>query len=172
MEEYMKEKCVYCNEDIDLEKDEHVPDAESIGDYWCVLCAKAETVRMLDEQIALKTIINKALHAFPKSFINHNNEIILNPKWNTYFILEGVDSELLFKCKMFEWLSRPIHKGLPTKAAHKMLDNFNYLLGTRFTRDDMELIYAELGNSTNHELTIEFVKSEYDMSLLKRVVDG
>jgi hypothetical protein len=34
----------------------------------------------------------------------------------------------------------------------------------------MELIYQKLGNSINHDLTIKFVKSGYDMNILKSEV--
>lgn len=127
-----------------------------------------EILTDLERQIALKSIINHALQVFPKAFINRANEIILVPKYNCYFMLDGVESELIFKCKMFEWLSRPICKGLPVKAANNLLERFNYLLGTNFTREDMGVIYGPLGNCVNRDLTIKFVESGYDMNLLER----
>ena len=127
-----------------------------------------QELKELERQIALKSIINRALNVFPKSFINSNNEIILVPKYNEFFLLENVESELIFKCKMFEWLSRPIAKGLHVRAANNVLGHFNYLLGTKFSREDMYLIYDRLGNSVNRELSIKFVESGYDLSLLER----
>ena len=41
------------------------------------------------------------------------------------------------------------------------------MLGTNFTREEMELIYERLGNSCNRELTEKFVGSGYDMKLLE-----
>ncbi|WP_405103091.1 hypothetical protein [Oceanobacillus sp. FSL H7-0719] len=125
-------------------------------------------VESLNEQIALKSIINHALQVFPKSFINHNNEIILEPRNNVYFRLDGIESELDFKCKMFAWLSRPIAKGLNRYWSSKLLKSFNELLNTHFTKDEMDQIYDRLGNDVNRELTIQFIKSNYDSFILER----
>lgn len=122
----------------------------------------------LKEDIALISIINHALHVFPKSFINNNNEIILEPRNNVYFRLEDVKTELDFKCKMFAWLSRPIAKGLNKYWSPKVLQSFNVLLGTNFTKDDMYKIYDRLGNDVNRQLTVRFIKSNYDFTLLER----
>ncbi|MMZ56679.1 hypothetical protein D1872_185820 [compost metagenome] len=124
------------------------------------------TVEQLDNEIALKSIINHALYVFPKSFINHNNEIILEPRNNVYFRLEKVNTELEFKCLMFAWLSRPIAKSLNKYWAPRVLDSFNQLLRTKFTKEDMYKIYDRLGNDVNRKLTIQFIKSNYDLTLL------
>ncbi|KAE8560252.1 hypothetical protein BJH92_10085 [Paenibacillus polymyxa] len=120
----------------------------------------------MDNEIALKSIIGHALHLFPKSFINHNNEIILEPRNNVYFSLNEVNTELDFKCKMFAWLSRPIAKELNKYWAPRVLDSFNQLLRTNFTKDDMYKIYDRLGNDINLKLTIQFIESNYDLTLL------
>lgn len=129
---------------------------------------KTEKIDNLNEEIALKSIINHALQIFPKSFINNSNEIILEPRNNVYFRLDGVNSELDFKCKMFAWLSRPIAKGLNKYWSPKVLNGFNRLLNTNFTKEDMYKIYDRLGNDVNRELTIRFIKSNYDLSILER----
>ncbi|MGE7828925.1 hypothetical protein [Paenibacillus sp. NPDC093718] len=122
----------------------------------------------LTEEAALKNIVSYALHAFPKSFINHNNEIILEPRNNVYFRLDDVHTELDFKCKMFAWLSRPIAKGLNKYWAPKVLSSFNQLLRTNFNKDDMNLIYDRLGNDVNRPLAIKFIESNYDLTILNR----
>ncbi|NUU52615.1 hypothetical protein HP548_00625 [Paenibacillus taichungensis] len=121
----------------------------------------------MNEEIAYKSIVNYALHIFPKSFINNSNEIILEPRNNVFFAL-NIKTELEFKCKMFEWLSRPIAKELNKYWSPRVLDCFNQLLRTNFTKDDMYRIYDLLGNSVNRKLTIQFIESNYDMELLKR----
>ena len=121
----------------------------------------------LDKEIALKNIINHALQAFPKSFINNNNEIILQPRNNVYFRLDDVKTALDFKCKMFGWLSRPIAKELNKYWSPKLLSSFNRLLNTNFTKEEMETIYDCLGNDINRERTIRFIESNYDFSLLE-----
>ncbi|MEN1938955.1 hypothetical protein AAIE21_26380 [Paenibacillus sp. 102] len=114
----------------------------------------------------VKELVDKALMYFPKSFVNSGNELIFEPKNNLYFRLEGVESELDFKCKLFAWLSRLISKGLSPYWSRKVLKSFNWLLGTSFTKEEMRLIYTYLGNGTNKALCVEFVKSNYDLSLL------
>lgn len=127
-----------------------------------------EKLSTLNEEIALKSIINHALQVFPKSFINNSNEIILEPRNNVYFRLEDVNTELDFKCKLFAWVSRPIAKGLNKYWSPKVLDSFNRLLNTNFTKDDMYKIYDRLGNDINRRLAVRFIESNYDMSLLER----
>lgn len=123
-----------------------------------------------DKETGLKIIINHALHAFPKSFINHNNEIILEPRNNVYFRLDEVESELDFKCKMFAWVSRPIAKGLNKHWAPRVLGSFNITKGTNFAKAEMETIYDMLGNDVNRKLCLRFIESNYDLSLLSRVL--
>ncbi|WP_231578309.1 hypothetical protein NYE80_24095 [Paenibacillus sp. FSL H7-0357] len=122
----------------------------------------------LSDQASLSNIINQALHAFPKAFINRNNEIILEPRNNVYFRLDGLSTELDFKCKMFAWVSRPIAKGLNKYWAPRVLRSFNEVMGTKFTKDEMYEIYDRLGNDVNRKLSIQFIESGYDMALLMR----
>lgn len=112
-------------------------------------------------------MISKALKVFPKSFIHRNNEIILEPRNNVYFRLDGVNTELDFKCKMFAWVTRPIAKGLNKYWAPRVLASFNELMDTNFTKDEMYLIYDRLGNDINRALTVKFIESNYDMGLLE-----
>ena len=114
----------------------------------------------------LVKIIEKAKKVFPNSFINDGNELILEPKNNLYFRLEGMKSELEFKCKLIAWLSRPISKGLSPSWQRKVLIRFNALLETNFTKEDMRLMYGRLGNDVNPALCVKFIESNYDLSLL------
>lgn len=116
----------------------------------------------------LDSYVRHALNVFPKSFINRNNEIILQAKNNVYFRLDDVESELDFKCKMFAWVSRPIAKSLNKYWWPRVLLSFNEYMGTNFTKDDMYKIYDRLGNDINRYLTILFIESNYDLSLLDR----
>lgn len=125
-----------------------------------------EVKSSVDEE--LTNIVAQALQVFPKSFINRSKEIILEPKNNVYFRLVDVRSELDFKCKMFAWVSRPIAKSLNKYWAPRVLKSFNELLGTNFTKDEMYEIYDRLGNDINRKLTIKFIESGYDMTLLMR----
>lgn len=116
----------------------------------------------------MKNIEERALNVFPKSFVNKSNEIILEPKNNLFFRLEDVNSELDFKCKMFAWLSRPISKSLNKYWSPRVLKSFNEFMGTQFTKNEMLQIYDRLGNDVNRKLTIRFIESNYDLSLLER----
>ena len=116
---------------------------------------------------------------FPGSFINRNGEFIAHPNSNQYFILHSCETLLDVQCKVLEWLSRAAYKTAPyqNKAANKrlhrfMLDGINRYLGTNFTHKDMELIYTYLGNACNHQHTIRFVESGYDMDVLREIANG
>lgn len=120
-------------------------------------------------------ITKKLAHAFPKSFINTALEFIAHEEANEWFRLEDCETELDVKCKLLEWLSRGAHKTCPFNRNLKnerfhnfMLNGINDFLGTDFTEQDIEVIYDRLGNRVNHALTVEFVNSGYDMSLLER----
>ena len=113
------------------------------------------------------------IDAFPNSFINERDEFIAHQKSNQYIILGNCESELDIKCKVLEWFSRPAHKTAPyvqewrNKAFHNlMLSGVNEFLGKDFSLEDMDLIYTYLGNACNHEKTIKFIQSDYDMSIL------
>ena len=119
-------------------------------------------------------VANKLTAAFPKSFINSALEFIAHKKANEWFRLEDGDNEFDVKCKVLEWLSRGAYKTLPFNSSVKnerfhnfMLDGINDFLGTDFTESDIEEIYTYLGNRCNHEKTVRFVESNYDMSILK-----
>ena len=112
-------------------------------------------------------------NAFPDSFVNHNGEFIAHKRANEYFNLVDCETELDVKCKVLEWFSRGAYKTEPfhfvseNKRFHAfMLKGINKFLGTNFTEDDMELIYTYLGNRCNHEKTVKFVESGYDMNVL------
>ena len=111
--------------------------------------------------------------AFPKSFINCALEFIAHRTANEYFRLEDCETELDVQCKVLEWLSRGAYKTEPFATDRKnkefhafMLCGINTFLGTDFTEDDIAVIYQELGNRVRHSLTVEFVNSGFDMSVL------
>ena len=118
--------------------------------------------------------IKRLMDSFPNSFINHLGEIIVHRKSNTYFNLMDCKSELEIKCKVLEWLSRAAFKTCPygsdrkNKEFHKFIrDGVNQYLGTVFTEEDMEQIYTYLGNAVNHEKTLLFAESGYDMGIFE-----
>lgn len=117
--------------------------------------------------------LKKLLGLFPRSYINQNLEVILIPKTNTYFSLEGVGSRRDVIAKLFMWCSRTIVKGQPfrNKKSNDMYREatkraLNYYLGTLFSDEDINLIYQKLGNGINKKLTYSFIDSDFDMEVL------
>ena len=117
--------------------------------------------------------LKELLGLFPRSYINANMEVILIPKTNTYFSLEGVESRRDIIAKLLMWCSRTIVKGQPFKSEKRnylfkeiIKEDLNYYLGTLFSDEDMTLIYQRLGNGINPELTYRFIDSGFDMEEL------
>lgn len=122
-------------------------------------------------------IISKAMRAFDGSFINHNNELIMIPKFNVYTILDDVETENDFKVKLCEWFSRECCCALRYSSSkrlndywHKNTDIFNQLCGTKFTVSDMARVYSYLGNGCNRPKCIKFVESGFDLSVLQEAL--
>ena len=117
--------------------------------------------------------VQKALKHLHGSFINHNNEIILIPKFNVYTMLDDVQTDYDFKVKMCEWFSRDCCCAL-RYSQNKRLERyyqenteaFNFISGTNFTTEQMKQIYIKLGNGIKHELAKKFVKSGFDLSVI------
>lgn len=110
---------------------------------------------------------------FPKSYINQCGELILSNRGNLYFTAKSCDSKTDIICKLLEWCSRSIAKGQPYRQEKRnkewretLLSGYNEYLGTHFTLEDMYWVYDKLGNAVNHELTLKFIESGYDLSLV------
>lgn len=119
-------------------------------------------------------LIQRTMNCFTGSFINHLGELIVHRESNTYFNLMNCKPEFDIKCKMLEWLSRDSYKTCPygsdrkNKKFHNFIRNgVNEFLGTDFSEEDMDLIYIYLGNVINHDKTVRFIKSGYDMGILE-----
>lgn len=119
-------------------------------------------------------MVVKLSKSFPGGFLNGQGEFIAHKKANEYFKLADCETELDVKCKVLEWLSRgaykttPFHRAIDNTALHIfMLNGINDFLETRFSVEDIEKIYTYLGNRVNHQKTIRFVVSGYDMAVLK-----
>lgn len=105
--------------------------------------------------------------AFPRCFINMNNELIIHPGRNSYFTLKGIETENELRAKVLEWLSREAVKGGSRATQKYHLNGINEVLGTDFGVNDMEAIYQYLGNAVNHRKTLRFIESGYDLSALE-----
>lgn len=113
-----------------------------------------------------KSFMNIVQKYSPNCFINHNYELIIEPKNNIYFRLEDIETELELKCKILAWLSRPSCKGVSNYWQKRIRVIINEFLGTEFTSDEMSEIYTYLGNDCNREKSIKFIESNYDLNTL------
>lgn len=122
---------------------------------------------MIDE------IFNVMKH-FPESFINGCGELIISDRGNVWFTVTNCKNKEDVICKLLEWCSKPIAKGMPYSTRKRndewrnsLLCGYNNYLGTNFTQEDMYWIYDKLGNAVNRELTLEFIHSNFDLSLVR-----
>lgn len=118
--------------------------------------------------------IFKVMKHFNGSYINSCGELIISDRGNVYFTATNCKTKEDVICKLLEWCSRPIAKGMPYATNKKniewrnsLLCGYNNYLGTNFTLEDMYWIYDKLGNAVNHELTIKFIQSGFDLSLVR-----
>lgn len=110
---------------------------------------------------------------FYGSYINARGELILSDKGNVYFTATNCANKEDVICKLLEWCSRPMAKGEAysnSKRNNEWRDSLilglNQYLGTNFNQKDMYWIYDKLGNAINHNLTLKFIESGYDLSLV------
>ena len=118
--------------------------------------------------------IFNSMKCFRGSYINQCGELIISDRGNVYFTAKNCKNKEDIICKLLEWCSRPIAKGTPYSTSKRnnewrnsLLCGYNNYLGTNFTQDDMYWIYDKLGNVVNHELTLEFIHSKFDLSLVR-----
>lgn len=104
-----------------------------------------------------------ACHAVPLG-------LILVPRTNTYINLNHCSTPDEFKAEVIEGVSRFAFKAFTKPLCKEHLDGINKLLDTKFTPEDMEYIYTNLGNGINHELCMKFVKSGYDLKVIEESV--
>ena len=114
------------------------------------------------------------MKCFHGSYINQCGELIISDRGNVYFTAIDCKTKEDVICKLLEWCSRPIAKGVlyaTTKRnvewRNSLLCGYNNYLGTNFSQDDMYWIYDKLGNAVDHELTLKFIHINYDLSLVR-----
>lgn len=120
-------------------------------------------------------VLNNLFAAFPNAIVNRNLEFVADPnrRVNSYFRLEDCETEEDAVAKVLEWLSREADKSMHftpkwrNDQVHEYhLKGINQFCGTNFGKEEIELIYSELGNRCNHDLTIKFIRSGYDTEVL------
>lgn len=122
----------------------------------------------MNEKFVLE--LKKLLNCFPGSYINHNLEVILIPKTNTYFSLVGCGTKRDIVAEVLMWCTRDISKGHPYEYQKRNIrfyvenkERLEEFLGKKI---NVDVIYQKLGNEINKELTYQFIDSGFDMDLL------
>ena len=122
------------------------------------------------------SVLKKLFNAFDCSYMSRFFEFITdeNPRIKAWFRLDDCETEEDVQAKVLEWLSRSAYKSEPFRnqqknsEVHKYhLDGINSFLGTNFTPEDIAIIYCELGNAADKEKTRKFIRSNYNMEVLK-----
>lgn len=122
-------------------------------------------------------VLNDLFGAFPDAIMNRSLEFVADPnrRVNSYFRLEDCETREDVTAKVLEWLSREAYKSQHfnvewrNKEVHEYhRQGINAFCGTNFSHDDMCRIYTKLGNRVNHRLTLDFIHSGYDMTVLER----
>jgi hypothetical protein len=119
--------------------------------------------------------LKKLLSCFPESYINHDLEVILIPKTNTYFSLVGCGTKRDIIAKVLMWCTRDISKAYPYSQQRRNIrfyaenkERLEKYLGKNI---NVDVIYQRLGNGINKELTYQFIESDFDMNLLYKEVE-
>ena len=91
---------------------------------------------------------------------------------NVYFRTIDCQTKKDVQCKVLEWWSRDASKAIHgSEEVSRIIQDYirrgiNEYLHTDFSREDMHEIYCKLGNRINHELTLKFIDSKFDMKVL------
>lgn len=115
----------------------------------------------------MKVILNKCYGGF---------EMTLDEQNVLCFSLEEIESDLELKRKFISVVSR-CYKTQPYRTSkrniqwqQKHISAFNKALGTKFNADEIAYIYTYLGNGRNKPIAIKFIKSGYDLNVLKQLI--
>lgn len=123
-----------------------------------------------------RDVLKGLFRAFPKAIINRLLEFVADPtpRVNSYFTVGDCETEEDVSAKLLEWLSREAYKSehyyvdyKNTEVHEYHLRGINQFLGTNFTQEDIRVIYCELGNRADHDKTLRFIRSGYNMEVLR-----
>lgn len=121
------------------------------------------------------SVLKKLCYAFPKGRFKKEFAFIPYPS-ASFLVISLKEAATLeeHEATILEDLSRAAFKTAPFRSPkanehfHEYIrDGINSFCGTGFTEIDMEEIYTHLGNGIDHEKTMRFVRSGYDIAILK-----
>lgn len=109
-------------------------------------------------------MIQRIMNCFPGSFINKNDEIIVDRLGNSYFSLRNVKDEIDVGVKMLSALSRDAYKSQPFRSERdnnmfhaRIKSGLEEWFNRKFSYDDLETIYTYLGNGIRNDLAQRFI---------------
>lgn len=124
---------------------------------------------------------SRLIECFPKGKLLYDREpckFLAHPKGNIYFILGNCENRMDVDCKVLEWFSRAAYKTEPYYANWKNEEFHEYFrngiskyFSWDFSKEEIEQIYIYLGNACNHEKTIKFIESGFDMEILNQEME-
>lgn len=121
-------------------------------------------------------VLNDLFGAFPDAILNRNIEFVADPhrRVNSYFRLDNCRTRIETICKVLEYLSREACKSQHFNAKWRNdqvhdyhLKGINTFCGSKFSTEDIELVYAYLGNGVNRQKTLAFINSGYNLNILE-----
>ena len=144
---------------------------------------RTKSIDEIENEIVRNEIF-KLMKIFPESFLNLELELVTchplkvrgkKVYGNVYFCTKYCHTKKDVQCKVLEWWSRDAHKTMfdCSETISEIVQNYvregiNRYLGTNFSWEDMSVIYDRLGNAIDHDLTIKFIDSGFDMKLLRK----
>lgn len=110
----------------------------------------------------MESVIKNLVSSFYGSYITNSDDFVVG---RFGFSLRDCQYPEDVDCNVLEWLSGPASE---RHEDFYILQGINKFCFTDFSRDEMRKIYFCLGNARNHQKTLEFIKSNFDMNVLKR----
>jgi len=116
--------------------------------------------------------IERVYDMFETSFIQgrpESEKLILNKKWNIYFLLYDVKTPEEFDYKLLSWLSfycADNHFKKNSAQCKWAWNRLNRWFRKEFTYTGLQVIYRRIGTGCNKDIGVEFIKSNLDMNKL------
>lgn len=114
--------------------------------------------------------VMKFMKEFKVDLLNRFGEFIIDEPTNTYVGINQCKDIEEVKLYVVFALCRPIGKGLDERDANRLLKRFNEYFKVNLTRIDLLLMYQELCYMRELERFKDFVKRNFPMDELKKVV--
>ena len=124
--------------------------------------------------------LNRLCLCFPNGYVNYNQELIADRRANRQYggaccRLRDCETDADIICAVIESLSYDCCKSRPYKTPDANVDfrrymiaGMNAFLGTSFSESDFLTVHTHIGSAINRPLTAAFVRSGYDLTILKK----